>query len=100
MPYETFWHLSPRKLKPFVEAEKIRAERKDYEMWLQGGYFYDGLSAALSNFGAGLSGKHGKGKYPNKPYTEKAKPLSADRERQKAVDYFNDLLLSKSSSDE
>lgn len=69
-------------------------------MWLQGGYFYDGLSAALSNFGAGLSGKHGQGKYTDEPYHIKNRPIDADTERQRAVDFLNNLLMSKSSSNE
>lgn len=61
----------------FAEAEKIRMENRNWEMWMQGAYIYDAFAVVLSNAFAG------KGATPKK-YLEKPErifPLT-DEERE------------------
>ncbi|MEG2770410.1 MAG: hypothetical protein RR902_06280, partial [Oscillospiraceae bacterium] len=47
--YNLFWTLNPRKLKAFIKAQEKINKRKNYELWLQGAYFYNAMSIAISN---------------------------------------------------
>lgn len=86
--------MNPAKLKPYIEADKLRLESRNYEMWLQGVYFFDAVSIALANAFAG------KGKrpieYPNKPRkithdTPEEKVERAEQERKKAILFFKSM---------
>lgn len=46
--YELFWHLNPRKIKPFYEAYKIQMKSLEYRKWIEGIYT---ARAIASNFG-------------------------------------------------
>lgn len=70
VPYETFWHLNPNKLRAFAKAYKLKLKRKDEELWLQGKYNFEALMVAFSHFGAGLNGKTSEAKYLDKPYSK------------------------------
>lgn len=65
--YETFWHLTPKKLNSFYEAYKIKQKMIDEEMWMMGMYIHNAFETVMENFAAGLSGKKGKSKYIQKP---------------------------------
>lgn len=41
--YILFWRLNPIKLKPFLQAEKLRQEQRNRELWLQGAYVYEAV---------------------------------------------------------
>ena len=75
VPYELFWHLNPKKLEPFYEAEKLRAdarENRDNRMaWLIGLYFTHSIASMLPK---------SRTKYPNTPIDFNAKP-NTDAER-------------------
>lgn len=64
--YKLFWHLNPRKLRAFEEADKIRTEKQDYLNWLLGRYFMFALDASVCNSWLW----RGKGDAPHK-YIEK-----------------------------
>lgn len=88
---EGFWNMNPSRMKPYIEADKLRLESKNYELWLQGVYFYDALSIALSNAFAGKGKKPME--YPSKPRkitreTPEEKEERAKMEREKAVMFF------------
>ena len=43
MTFEQYWEQDCLLVKYYREAEEIRRERKNQEMWLQGMYYYDAL---------------------------------------------------------
>lgn len=60
--YETFWHLNPRKLKPFEKAYeeqmKTEQERMNLTAWLNGLYVQNAIASVFNK----------KAKYPSKPF--------------------------------
>lgn len=72
----------------------MRLENRNFELWLQGAYFYDALSIVLSN---AFSDKRRKPReYPKEPrritpYTPEEKEAIAQREREKAIAFFNNM---------
>ena len=56
MPYELFWHLNPRKLKPFKEAYQKRLEVEEYARWQNGLYVMRAVGACFG------------GQYPEQPF--------------------------------
>lgn len=50
----------------FLKADKERQNRQNQEAWLQGLYFYDGLSCAIAN--AFKKESEQPSKYPEQPY--------------------------------
>lgn len=49
MSYELYWYGDPWAAKAYRDADKLRMERLNQQLWLQGMYNYDGISLALSN---------------------------------------------------
>lgn len=68
VPWETFWHLSPRKLEPYFKAQEMRQKYETYRAnntaWIAGIYVQAAIAASLSK----------SAKYPNKPIDFDAKP--------------------------
>ena len=60
VPYDTFWHLTPKKLKSFYKAYEIKRRLQDEQMWFMGQYV---LSAVEHN----LHGRKARSKYIEKP---------------------------------
>ena len=62
VPYELFWHLNPRKLKPFEKAYEMEVESKqnamNLEAWLNGLYNQNAVASVLSK----------NANYPTKPF--------------------------------
>lgn len=86
--------MNPAKLKPYIEADKLRLERRNYEMWLQGVYFFDAVSIALANAFAGKRKRPIE--YPEKPRkitrdTPEEKAARVEQERKKAVMFFKNM---------
>ena len=69
-------HSTPYALSSYDKAHKLKKEMRDEEMWMQGRYNYAALMVALSHFGAGLSKKQSRAKYPEKPFLQEAKEAS------------------------
>lgn len=87
MTNEEFWYEQPRLVKAYREAQKLRDERINQQLWLQGLYNYDALSVVISN----AFGKQGarKQKYLTEPvelHPHKAKP---EEIRQQLVQELN-----------
>ena len=70
--YELFWHLTPKKLKAFEKAHKIKKKIKDEEMYMQGFYNLIAFEVSLSHFGAGVFGGKSEAKYLEEPITFKS----------------------------
>lgn len=86
--------MPPRLVKAYREAEKLKLESKNAFEWLQGRYFFDALSVALSNFSAGMANKVGKANYHEKPIrifpmTEEEK----EAERKKKLEAYRAELI-------
>lgn len=76
----------------YFRANQLSAQRKSEEMWLQGLYFYHGVSVALGN------AFRKKGAKPIKymsepiriiPMTEEEKKAKAEQEKKKLVEYLS-----------
>lgn len=86
MTYEQFWNDDPMLAKYFREADEIRVERKNQELWLQGLYVYEALCDASPLMNA-MAKKGTKARpYPQKPYaiTEKQRKREAE-EKEKLI---------------
>lgn len=61
VPYDTFWHLNPKKLKPIEKAYELKLEaqqnRMNLEAWIFGLYNQHAVASVLSK----------SAKYPQKP---------------------------------
>ena len=70
IPYETFWKLNPKLIKPFAKVFKDKKEEEreiiNYTAWLNGIYIRDAIGSCLSK----------NGHYPDKPLDLKMKPLT------------------------
>lgn len=62
VPYDVFWHLNPRKLKPFEKAYEMELEGKqnamNLEAWLNGLYNQNAVASIFSK----------SARYPKKPF--------------------------------
>ena len=84
MSVKDFWENDPELFWAYrfsyINKLKRESEEKNYLAWLQGVYFYEGLSIALANsFG------NGKYKFPEQPYgmedKKKKKPKMTEKEK-------------------
>lgn len=99
--YNTFMKLNPTKLESFVKAEKLKQERVDYEMWLQGQYNYIAFNTVMANFVAGLGGKRGDAEYIDMPIYKKNQEIAKERElmndqeymRKKTIEFLNSMSI-------
>lgn len=83
--YDEYWNGDTEALKFHYEAERQRIKKRNFELWLQGAYIYEGVSIALSNAFAkrGATPK----KYVAKPYDILPKTdeeIEADRKQEQA----------------
>ena len=65
IPYNLFWRLNPKKLKPFQEAYRIKQKNRDEEMWAFCGNYV--LSAVITAVDSCLNGQKARSKYIEKP---------------------------------
>lgn len=70
MTYDQYWYGDVRMTRAFIEADKIKQERKNAEMWLQGMYIYDAISR-LAPILNGFSKNPKALEYPRNPYPTK-----------------------------
>ena len=66
VPYDEFWHGDYCKLKYYEKQFYDRQRQKNYEMWMQGVYFYRAIDSVIcQRFGGDANAK-----YPQLPYGE------------------------------
>lgn len=85
MSYEQFWHGDPDAFPAYREMNRIRTDRHNEEMWLQGLYIYDALCCASPVFRDFTKRGTKPAPYPSAPYplSRKAKELDEEtKERQ------------------
>ena len=87
---DLFWTLNPHRLKPYLEAEKLRQQQRDSEMWRMGIYVFDGVRAAVENV---LNGRKSKLKYMEKPLFEKAEQQSVELSEEEKVKQAEKIML-------
>lgn len=83
MSIKDFWENDPELFWAYrfsyINKLKRESEEKNYDAWLQGLYFFEGVSIALSN---GFGKSHLK--YPERPYgveEKEEKPIMSEREK-------------------
>lgn len=91
--YKLFWHLNPKKLKPFWEADKIRIQSRmaanETVSYMNGLYVAKAISACFSKGN----------KYPDKPigifsFNEKTQKEMTEEEKKEArLSLFESLKL-------
>ena len=85
MTHEQFWFDDPWLCVTYREANRLRTERRNEELWLQGLYNFNALQAALSNFGQMFSKRRRPPqKYISQPI--RVTPLSEAEKRQKKIE--------------
>ncbi len=78
MTYEQFWDGEATMAKAFREADMIRRRRRNEELWLEGIYTAEALSATVGN----MFSKGNKHKYPDEPIPITAAEQQERRERE------------------
>lgn len=64
VPYDLFWHLTPKKLSYFFKAHELKMEEQDTFDWRLGMYINNAVAVAVEH---NLAGKKAKSKYLEKP---------------------------------
>ena len=85
MSEEQYWDKDCSLTEFFRKAEKIRIERLNEEMWLQGMYIYDAMARVSPLFRMSLGGKGAK----PQPYAEKPYPIGDNEEENKIEEKKN-----------
>lgn len=91
MTYDQYWHGESSLPKYYREADKIRLEKRNQELWLQGMYIYEAI-ARLTPIPVGFAKKGSKPKpYVPEPYslTEEVKKA---KEEKKTKDNYLKML--------
>ena len=88
VPYETFWHLTPKKLKAFYKSHEIRRKIGDEKMWMMGLYVASALDSTVCNaFLWRRKGEKGHG-YEKQPFLQKQIKENTEEELQRQRELF------------
>lgn len=92
MTPEEYWHGDAELMGAYRKAYRIKREERNYELWLQGYYFYTALTTVVHN----ALGKKGDKplEYPKEPFrifpmTEAEKQAEKDKATQEFIDKMN-----------
>lgn len=88
MTYAQFWEMDPALVRHYRQADALRLERKNLELWLQGRYVYDAVCCASPLLQA-FAEKGTKAL----PYTKEPYPLTGSPEKKKAVQEKKDKAV-------
>lgn len=84
MTYDQFWNDDPELAKFYREADEIRRERMNQEMWWQGMYIYEAI-CCVSPILQAFAKKGTKAKpYPEEPHPITKKQCKRDKENRQA----------------
>jgi hypothetical protein len=88
VPYHEYWHGDYTQLAHYREAFELQRERRNYDAWLQGAYFYDALCMASPLLHAFAKNGTKPTPYHERPYGAKASGsgAAADGKKQKKTD--------------
>jgi len=93
MTVKEFWEDDPMLVRAYYKAHKLRNEKRNQEMWLQGLYNFAAFSTALSNMH--FDGKkHKPNQYLKEPFDltppeEKDPEIEAKKARAKLINQLN-----------
>lgn len=86
MTYDQYWYGDVRMVEAFREADRLRKEQMNYELWLQGLYVFDAVSCAVQN-GNRTKQSDPISKYAEQPYEIfKKEPTKEEREAQEKAE--------------
>lgn len=94
MTYDQFWNGDPSIAKYYRQAEEIKTERKNQELWLQGLYIYEALCDVAPIMQA-MAKKGTKARpYPEQPYaiTEKQRKRENDEKERRVAEKGKRML--------
>lgn len=96
MTYEQFWEGDVMMAKSFREADAIRRRRRNEELWLEGIYTAEALSATVGN----MFSKGTKHQYPSEPFPITAAEQQERREREEKakMDRIKSLFTARALS--
>ncbi len=84
MDEATFWEQTPKSIKVYFEADRLKRLRKQQEAWLMGAYVKQALQSTI--LVAGLADEHTKNKMPKYPECPKSEePERELTEKQKEM---------------
>lgn len=87
MTADEYWFGEPRLAEAYREAQKLRDERRNQELWLQGLYIYDAVGVVVSNAFGGKN--HKKQSYRVQPLELHPKKQTPDEIKAQLVDELN-----------
>ena len=79
MSYDEFWNGDVSAAKAYREADELREKRRNFELWLQGSYFYEALCDASPLFRFSMK----KGSIKPEPYVKEPYPITAAEVRER-----------------
>lgn len=98
MSYDQYWFGDVRMVKAFREAERLRQERMNERLWLQGLYVFEAASCAVNN-GNRTKKSDPISEYTAKPYdifqkkeTAKEREAREEAERLQAKLYMQQMM--------
>ena len=77
MSEDLFWTLNPKRLHPYIEADKMKQENRDAEMWRMGMYVQNAVAVAVDKV---LNGRKSVLEYMDKPILTKYKESQGEVE--------------------
>ena len=93
MTYDQYWNGDPMLTKYYRQADEMRNERKNQELWLQGMYIYE----ALCDVAPIMTAMPKKGakphRYSEKPYSITEKQLRKEREEKERLNAEKGLRM-------
>lgn len=72
MSYDDYWNGPAEMTKAYRQANELRTQRRNQELWLQGRYIYDALLAVSPMFRTNFKG----GTIKPEPYTKEPYPIT------------------------
>ena len=100
MTSEQYWEGDCALVKYYREAEELRNEKRNQELWLQGMYFYEAICDASPILHAFAKKGAKPSPYPSKPYAITEKQIRQEREEkerkiaEKGKRFMEALMLS------
>lgn len=93
MTYEQFWDGDPDLVRAYRSADRIRRRRRNEEMWLEGIYMVEALSATVGN----MFSKGSKHQYPNEPLpiTQEEQQERKEREQKAKMERIKAAFTAK-----
>ena len=87
MTLEQYWDDDPTLILYFYKAEKLRSQRKNQELWIQGAYIYQALGCVAPMFNS-LAKDH-----KPKPYLKEPFALSQEEEEERKYQRFKKQMI-------